>query len=87
MGLSELGKQIKKLDIAIGWFSRNGISTVNTQRESRSPTSFYGYDRCTRSCQYYFTYKEFADRIAIIFISAGTFGAGLGQCLARFIGG
>ena len=78
--------KVKKLDIASSWFNRNRLPAIYRRPELDFVNYLHVNDGCTGSRQSYISDKELAHCIAIIFISAGAFGAGIGQIVLILTG-
>jgi hypothetical protein len=81
--LREKGKRrpAKKLDSVNSRSSWYRLSAMDWRSKLGSITYFYDNDRGAWSSPNYFTHQEFANRITIVVLSAGTFGTGLGQII------
>jgi hypothetical protein len=77
--------EVKKLDTIIRRISRYGISAIHRSGKLAPVTYIRVYDRRSGASTYYITPKEFAHNVAIIFISAGAFGLGIGQCISELL--
>jgi hypothetical protein len=73
------GQSVKKLDFTLRGISRYCLSAVYWTDKYSAITYFYSDVGSSRIGPYYITYQELTNRIAIIFVSAGVFGTGVGQ--------
>jgi hypothetical protein len=84
---SKRRRSFKELVITIRRSSRHGIPAVYWQSKLAFVTYIYSYDgdRWKRGSNISDT--RFANSLAIVVFSAGAFGAGIGQCFTKIIGG
>jgi hypothetical protein len=75
----------KKLDSAFIRLSRYCVSAIHKQRKLDSITYIQYHDGSSFSGEYYITPKELTHAFAIIFISSGAFGIGIGQLIAELV--
>jgi hypothetical protein len=79
------GRKVKKLDSISSWFSRHWLSAMDRRSKLDFTSYIYYYDGRSWRYDTFITYQEFAHRVTIVFISAGIFGAGVGQLLIEFL--
>lgn len=75
-------EKLVSLGIRCCWYL---LAAVVGRRTLAALISFYSHGWRPRRCSNHLTHKEFANRIAIITLSAGAFGAGLGQLVVGII--
>jgi hypothetical protein len=78
---------VKKLGPAYRWYNWHRLSTVHSTSKLDSISSVHSDVKYSWSSPTYLTHKEFTNRLAIIFISAGAFGIGIGQLVATILRG
>lgn len=83
---NKLARSSERLDSLLRRISGNRLSANNKQREYRSADYLHGNDRRSGIHANYLSREEFTYRVGITLASAGTFGVGLGQCIAKVFG-
>jgi hypothetical protein len=73
------GYTVKKLDLTFRRISGYCVSAMDRADKYSPITYFYSNVWSSRIGPYYITYQELTNRLAIIFVSAGIFGTGVGQ--------
>jgi hypothetical protein len=69
------------------WPSWYHLPTGHRQRKHRTLVSVHHNDRRTRTSARTITYPQLTYRLTIVFLSAGISGIGIGETIAKFIGG
>lgn len=77
--------QAPKLGITYRRTYRNWISAIHRASKLDSITYIQFHDRGAWSSEYYITTKELTHSFAVILVSAGAFGIGLGELIAEIL--
>lgn len=68
------------------WVGWHRVPATNKQRKYSLTHHLHSNDRSTGANTNYLSREELTYRIGITFLSAGTFGIGIGQCIAKVLG-
>lgn len=77
----------KELDSSTGRTSRYCVPTIYRGNKLDTPTHIFEYDGSAWIGGNYISDKEFAHSLALITISAGIFGLGIGKLISELMGG